>query len=49
MDSIRQIEDVEEAEEQDIVDTASRNLQLGQFLLLVIGDGIRESVEAMAG
>ena len=48
MDSVRQIEDVEETEEQAIVDTISRNLQLGQFLLLVVGDGIRESVEAMA-
>jgi len=48
VDSVRHIEDVEETEEQAIVDTISRNLQLGQFLLLVVGDGIRESVEAMA-
>lgn len=48
VESLRQIEDIEEAEEQVIVDTVSHNLQLGQFLLLVVGDGIRESVEAMA-
>lgn len=47
VDSIRQIEDADEVKEQAIVDTVSRNLQLGQFLLLVVGDGIRESIEAM--
>lgn len=45
--SLRQIEDAEKVEEQTIVDTISRNLQRGRFLLLVVGDGIRESVEAM--
>jgi len=48
IDSIKLIEDIDEAEEQVIVDTISRNLQYGKFLLLVVGDGIRESVEAMA-
>lgn len=48
IDSVKLIEDVDEAEEQVVVDTISRNLQRGEFLLLVVGDGIRESVEAMA-
>lgn len=47
LDSLRLIEEIEEAEEQFVVDTISRNLQQGRFLLLVVGDGIRESVEAM--
>ena len=38
------IEDVEEAA---FVDSVNRNLENGRFLLLVVGDGIRESVEAM--
>jgi len=48
LDSLRQIEDIEENEEQIIIDAVTRNLQVGRFLLLVVGDGIRESVEAMA-
>jgi len=48
LDALRKIELVDEGEEQIIVDTISRNLQYGRFLLLVVGDGIRESVEAMA-
>jgi len=48
VESLRLIEDIDEAEEQTIVDAISRNLQRGRFLLLVVGDGIRESVEAMA-
>jgi hypothetical protein len=35
-------------DERDFVDEVSRNLRRGQFLLLVIGDGIREGIEAMA-
>ena len=48
LDSLRLIEDIEESEEQIIVDAITRNLQRGRFLLLVVGDGIRESVETMA-
>jgi len=48
LDSLRQIEDIEESEEQIVIDAITRNLQAGRFLLLVVGDGIRESVEAMA-
>jgi len=48
LDSLRLIEDIEESEEQVIIDAITRNLQRGRFLLLVVGDGIRESVETMA-
>jgi len=48
LDSIRRIEDIDESEEQIIIDTISRNLRTGRFLLLVVGEGIRESVEEMA-
>jgi hypothetical protein len=47
LDSLRQIEQIDEAEEQRVVDTISRNLRQGRFLLLIVGDGIRESVEEM--
>jgi hypothetical protein len=32
-------------DERDFVDNVSRNLRRGRFLLLIIGDGIRENVE----
>jgi len=48
LDSLRTIEDIEESEEQIVIDAIARNLRVGRFLLLVVGDGIRESVEAMA-
>lgn len=48
IDSLRQAEHIEEADESSIIDTISSNLNRGRFLLLVVGDGIRESVEAMA-
>ena len=49
LDSLRQAEHIiDEADESAIVDTISRNLECGRFLLLVVGDGIRESVEAIA-
>ena len=35
----------EELDEIDFVDSVSRNLRRGRFLLLVVGSGIRESVE----
>lgn len=34
--------------EDMFVDAVARNLRLGRFLLLVVGDGIHESVEALA-
>jgi hypothetical protein len=37
-----------EIDEASFHDTISRNLKRGRFLLLVVGDGIREGVEGMA-
>ena len=48
LDTLREREQIEETEEPVIVDRISRNLRRGRFLLLVVGDGIRESVEAMS-
>jgi hypothetical protein len=36
-----------EIDEASFIDAVSRNLRRGRFLLLVVGDGIREGVEAM--
>lgn len=33
--------------EQDFVDAVQRTLQTGRFLLLIVGDGIRENIKAM--
>lgn len=48
LDTLRTKTSIDENEEPLIVDTISRNLRAGRFLLLVVGDGIRESVEEMA-
>ena len=40
-------EDYEDFEQARFVDSVSRNLRLGRFLLLIVGDGIREGVEHM--
>lgn len=37
-----------ELDEATFVDAVSRNLRRGRFLLLIVGDGIREGVEMMA-
>lgn len=42
----KQIE-LDETEEQLFIDNISKNLKRGRFLLLIVGDGIRESVEDM--
>lgn len=44
--TIRKIAD-DEIDEQVFIDNISRNLKRGRFLLLIVGDGIRESVEEM--
>jgi hypothetical protein len=36
-----------EIDEASFIDAVSRNLQRGRFLLLIVGDGIREGVEGM--
>lgn len=48
MASLQKLEEIDETAEHTITDTITRNLRNGRFLLLVVGDGIRESVEAMA-
>ncbi len=37
-----------EIDEATFIDNVSRNLRLGRFLLLILGDGIREGVENLA-
>ena len=44
---IKDFEELEEIEEFKIIDNIERNLKRGRFLLLIVGDGIRESVEEM--
>jgi hypothetical protein len=38
----------ESLSERDFIDEVNRNLRRGRFLLMVVGDGIRERMEAMA-
>jgi hypothetical protein len=47
MATLGQAEQIEEEDESFLIDTISRNMQQGRFLLLIVGDGIRESVEDM--
>ena len=39
------VSESEDMDERDFIDSVSRNLRRGRFLLLIVGDGIRESVE----
>jgi hypothetical protein len=45
--TVRKSYELEEADEQYFIDNISKNLKRGRFLLLIVGDGIRESVEDM--
>lgn len=45
--SVRKHYELDEAEERFFIDNISKNLKRGRFLLLIVGDGIRESVEDM--
>jgi hypothetical protein len=47
LSSIRRYEPLDESDEQFFIDNVSKNLKRGRFLLLIVGDGIRESVEDM--
>lgn len=47
IDLIKEHEMVEDYQEQIIIDNIERNLKRGRLLLLIVGDGIRESVEEM--
>ncbi|MCZ2393554.1 MAG: hypothetical protein LC105_06845 [Chitinophagales bacterium] len=44
---IKEYDLIEESDEQIIIDNIERNLKRGRLLLLIVGDGIRESVEDM--
>ncbi len=45
--TVRKSYELDEADEQYFIDNISKNLKQGRFLLLIVGDGIRESVEDM--
>lgn len=47
IEAIREFEELEEELEAKLIDNIERNLKRGRFLLLIVGDGIRESVEDM--
>jgi hypothetical protein len=47
LDTLRLAEQIDEEDERFLIDKISRNLRQGRFLLLIAGDGIRESVEEM--
>jgi hypothetical protein len=44
---INDFDPIDENQEQIIIDNCERNLKRGRLLLLIVGDGIRESVEDM--
>ena len=39
--------EIPELDERKFIDQVQRNLSLGRFLLLIIGDGIRENMEGL--
>lgn len=45
--TVRNKAELDESEEISFIDNVSKNLKRGRFLLLIVGDGIRESVEDM--
>ena len=47
METLRLHAEIPDTEEAVIIDTVMRNLQKSRFLLLLVGDGIREEVERM--
>lgn len=48
IDALRTIVEIQEEDESNLIDAIMRNIQRGRFLLLVVGDGIRESTEELA-
>ncbi|MDI9365449.1 MAG: hypothetical protein QM541_10890 [Flavobacterium sp.] len=44
---IKEFDLIDESQEQIIIDNIDRNFKRGRLLLLIVGDGIRESVEDM--
>jgi len=47
LEMVRNHTELDEQDEQFFIDNISKNLKRGRFLLLIVGDGIRESVEDM--
>ena len=47
LETVRKHTNLNETDEQFFIDNISKNLKRGRFLLLIVGDGIRESVEEM--
>ncbi|MBV6442492.1 MAG: hypothetical protein EPGJADBJ_04210 [Saprospiraceae bacterium] len=47
VDTVKKYYPLDEAEERNFIDNVSKNLGRGRLLLLIVGDGIRESVEEM--
>lgn len=47
LSTVRKHIELDETDEQIFIDNISKNLKRGRFLLLIVGDGIRESVEDM--
>jgi len=48
IDALRTITKIREEDESNIIDAIMRNIRRGRFLLLIVGDGIRESTEELA-
>lgn len=49
LDVVRGSHDPDEIDQAAFVDAVQKNLRLGRMLLLVVGDGIREDAESLAG
>ena len=47
LETVRRHTELDETDEKFFIDNVSKNLKRGRFLLLIVGDGIRESVEDM--
>lgn len=47
IDAIREHNEVEDEEESELIDAITKHMRNGHFLLFIVGDGIRESVEDM--
>lgn len=47
LDMIKENEFIDELDEKIVIDNIDRNLKRGRLLLLIVGDGVRESVEDM--
>jgi hypothetical protein len=47
IEAIQEFEELDEEYKGKLIDNIERNLKRGRFLLLIVGDGIRESVEEM--